>query len=77
MEGASRPTGGIHGWREFYGLGGISERSILRAKELLMQQVPGTYAMTWTEIQRLDLRTFDDLLSDKVRMIEEISKRKH
>jgi hypothetical protein len=40
-----------------------------------MQQVPGTYSMTWSEIKHLDLRTFDELLSDKARMIEEISKR--
>lgn len=39
-----------------------------------MQQVPGTYSLTWTEINSLSLRTFNQLLADKVRMIEKASK---
>jgi len=39
-----------------------------------MQQIPGTFSMSWSEIQRLDLHTFERLLSDKVKMIKQITK---
>ena len=74
-EGSGRPTEGLQAWRSLYLLGGLSERDFLRAKELLMQAVPGTYAMSWTEIQQLDIKTFDRLLSDKAKMIEAQQKR--
>ena len=36
-----------------------------------MQQVPGTYSLTWTEIKDLPLRTFNQLLADKIRMVKQ------
>lgn len=39
-----------------------------------MQQVPGTYSMSWSEIQKLDLHTFEKLLDDKSKLIEQIAK---
>lgn len=39
-----------------------------------MQHVQGTFSLSWAEVQKLDLYTFERLLDDKAKLMERLAK---